>query len=63
MIDLHLINTALAILGIAAGAAVLIAAAVITIAAMRTRRPASRPGDLAALPGGTTADRREPALR
>jgi hypothetical protein len=63
MIDLHLINTALAVLGISAGAAVLIAAAIITIAAMRTRRPESRRSDLAVMPGGATADRREPALR
>jgi hypothetical protein len=62
MIDLHLINTALAVLGISAGAAVLISAAINTNAAIGTRRSASRRSDLAVTPGTTTA-RREPALR
>jgi hypothetical protein len=42
MIDLHLINLALASLGIGAVAAVLIAAAVITIAAVGRHRAAAR---------------------
>jgi len=42
MIDLHLINIVLAGLGMSAGAAVLIAVAIIAIAALGQHRPASR---------------------
>ena len=78
MIDLHLINVALAGLTISAGAAVLIAAVVITIAALRRYRTAARgqlaqaPADgPASAPGGMPVGEgsrpnqahREPALR
>lgn len=69
MIDLHLINTALAAMGISAGAAVVIAAAIIAIAAIRLRGSAQRRDRLAGTPGGTAvsggraAADREPALR
>lgn len=78
MIDLHLVNVALASLGISAAAAVLIAAAVITIAAFGRHRTAAR-GQLAQAPADGPASarggmpvgeggrpnqaRREPALR
>jgi len=79
MIDLHLINVALAGLTISAGAAVLIAAAVLTIAAIGRRRTAARRVQMAAAPArvptrveaGVPAEegsrpgyaRKEPALR
>jgi hypothetical protein len=77
MIDLHLINAALASLGISAGVAVLIAAAVITLAALGRHRAVARRGQPspAELRAGARAaapaedasrsgqSRREPALR
>jgi hypothetical protein len=62
MIDLHLINTALAVLGISAGVAVLVAAAIIVIAAIGTRRSAARRGHLAVEQAANPVPR-EPALR
>jgi hypothetical protein len=70
MVDLHLINLALATLGLSAAAAVLIAAAVITVAAVRRHRAADR-AHHAAAPGRVPVEetgspgqaRREPALR
>jgi hypothetical protein len=78
MIDLHLINVALASLGISAVAAVLIAAAVITVAAVGRHRTAARGQQAQAPAEGPTSVRagapageggrvdqalREPALR
>jgi len=78
MIDLHLINVALASLGISAVAAVLLAGAIITLASVSRRRnaarvqqarvPAERPTSVrAGLPvdEGSRPDQahREPALR
>lgn len=64
MIDIHLINLALAGLGISAGAAILIAGAVIAVAAVMGRKPTSRqrqtPGS--ATPGQATPAQRELAL-
>ena len=71
MIDLHLINLTLAILGIGATAVVLIAAAVIATAAVRRRRAAPRHTQPVTAPAGgpalaaspRTTGRPEPALR
>ena len=74
MIDIHLINVALAGMGISAAVVVLIAAAVLTIAAISTRRAAARSGQPAAAGAGPTGvpteqssrpgqAHREPALR
>jgi len=69
MIDLHLINTALAALGIGAGVVLLIAAALIAVVAIGQHRSALRRGHLAVTPatpamGHTPAQApREPALR
>lgn len=58
MLDTHLIYVALTVFGILAGTAILISAAIITVAAMRQHRTSTR-GKL------TTASSapREPALR
>jgi hypothetical protein len=74
MIDLHLINLALAGLGVAAAAVVLIAAAILTVAAFGRRGTAARHHQLApvaahaaesAAPSdaGDHESLREPALR
>jgi len=64
MIDLHLINTTLAGLGIGTVIVLVIAAAITTVAAMRTRRPSARRSHPAVAPTSTQAPtRREPALR
>ena len=65
MIDLHLINIAVASLGIGAGAVLLIAAVIIAIAALGRHGPASRRSQptvrTPAASGGPVS--REPALR
>ena len=64
MIDLHLISTTLVGLGIGTVIVLVIAAAIITAAAMRPHRPAARRGRPAVAPASTQAPaRREPALR
>ncbi len=69
MIDLHLINTALAALGIGAGAVLLLAAALIAVAAIGQHRSALRRSHLAVTAGTPTMSHtptqapREPALR
>ena len=70
MVDLHLINVALATLGLSAAAVVLIAAAVITVAAIGRHRAADRARQAVA-PGRVPVEEtsspdqalREPALR
>ena len=68
MIDIHLINTTAAALGIGAAVVLLVASAVIAIAAYRLRRPAARRSHVAAAPkapaisGTATSGAREPAL-
>ena len=69
MIDIHLINTTAAALGIGAAVVLLVAAAVIAIAAVRLRRPASHRRHVAVAPKSpaighaATPVTREPALR
>jgi len=64
MIDLHLINTTLAGLGIGTVIVLVIAAAIIATAAIRPHRPAARRGHPAAAPTSTQEPAlREPALR
>jgi hypothetical protein len=64
MIDLHLINTTLAGLGIGTVVVLVIAAAIIAAAAIRPSRPASRRGHAAVAPSSEQGPaRREPALR
>jgi len=69
MIDIHLINTTAAALGVGAAIVLLVAGAMIAIAAFRLRRPASPRRHVAVAPKspaiGHAATRvtREPALR
>jgi len=64
MIDLHLINTTLAGLGIGTVIALVIAAAIIAAAAMRPHRPSARRGHPTVAPTSTQEPAlREPALR
>jgi len=63
MIDIHLINVALAGMGISAAVVVLIAAAVLTIAAIGPRRAAAQSGQPAAAAAGPTGVPTEDASR
>jgi len=69
MIDIHLINTTAAALGVGAAIVLLVAGAMIAIAAFRLRRPASPRRHVAVAPkspaisGAASPATREPALR